>query len=183
MAMHLREYLIQQYSRQGWTICMELLEVNACVEGGWNGTLPDFVMIRNSQKIAVCIENAGDFAGDYLPRKWKSILRNSGVSLLVIVRDEYSRDLTLEISEKQGIPLECKLIKKSVHRSGKVMDSTKSRRTRIMAVIIVLIVAFISAVLILPSARNTNVPKYYRPHDKERQIDNLKDELKNLEKK
>ncbi|MHB9028753.1 MAG: hypothetical protein ACYC9O_08290 [Candidatus Latescibacterota bacterium] len=181
--MHLREFLIRQYSKQGWAVCTELLEVNACVEGGWSGTLPDLLMMRGNRKIAVCIESSSDFSGDYLPRKWKSILRNSGVALLVIVRDDYSRDLTLEISERQGIPLECKLIKKSVHRRGKVMDGTMSKRTRLLAVMIVLVLVFITAMLILPSARNSNVPEYYRPHDKERQIDTLKDQLNNLEKK
>jgi hypothetical protein len=158
--MHLREFLIRQYSRQGWTIYMELLEVNACMSGGWSGTLPDFLMMRGIRKTAVCIESSSDFMGDYLPRKWKSMLRNPGVSLLVVVRDEYSRDLALEISEKQEIPLECKLIKKTVHRRGKGIEGAMSTRSRLLALMIMLVLAFISAILILPSARNSSVPQY-----------------------
>lgn len=179
--MHLREFLMRQYQKQGWMVCTDDVEMDFLCSGGWSGAHPDMLLTRGNRKIAVCIETAVEHAGDYLAKKWRSILDNPGVSLLVVVREEHARDAVFSIANRHDIELECKMVKKTGARTRRVIDDTLKRRTRLFALVLFLLVAFIAVMIVLPSARNSIVPGYYQPHDMERQINSLKKELNKLE--
>lgn len=180
---HLSEFLVRQYARQGWIVCTDIVEMGAFVSGGWTGAPPDMLIVRGNRRIAVCIESAADLHGEYLSKKWKSILRNRDVSLRIIVRDDYSRRQVADIASRDGVSLECVMVKRSLQRNGRVGDDTFRQRNRVFALVAVLVLGFIAAALVLPSARKSSVPEYYSPSDKERQIESLRKELNKLQKK
>ena len=86
--MHLQEFLIDRYWDQGWKVYTEPDDINAQIDGGWSGTLPDMLIVKGNTKTAVSIETESDFTEDNLPKKWSGMLANSGVSLRVVVREK-----------------------------------------------------------------------------------------------
>ncbi len=181
-AMHLRDFIRRQYMRQGWTVCVDLSEMNSCVPNGWVGPPPDFLAVRGSRRIAVCIETAGELQSSYLPKKWKSIVRNHGVSLQVVVRDESAREQVRRVASREEIPLDCLLVKRGTHRGGGRGNSFFTRRVRLFALVTALVFAFIFTALVLPAARKSKVPEFYRPHDRERQLEALNKEQSGVER-
>lgn len=185
--MHLRDFLIRQYGKQGWTVYSDFFEGNTSIPGGWTGIYPDLIAMKGSRRVAVCIETDSGLRGEHAPVKWKSILRNSGVSLDIVVRDKPTFDLVVKAAERNGIELDCRIVKRSERRKKKGigLDSALRYRMNLFVMMITIVIVFIIAFIFLPAMRKkaelqTN---YYRPLDRERQVETLKKELNELQKK
>ena len=188
--MHLREFLLNEYEKQGWVVCSDFFQAGTCLPEGWIGSYPDLIAIKGNRKLAVCIESRSGFVGDYLPKKWKSILKNPGFSLLVVARERQAYDLTMQTAKLHGIELECRTMKKEVHRHRHVRDNLFKKRIRLFALVTGLVMTFIIAFMAMPNARKTfqkhlNVQLFrsYRPNDFERQMESLRKEMQKMYKK
>ncbi len=186
--MHLHEYLIYHYQKRGWTVLSEFYDVKTSIPGGWTGLYPDLLAIRGSSRVAVCIETDSTVRGDLAPMKWKSILQNPGVSLEIVVRDRAVCDLVLQIAERNGIDLECRIMKRNQRRKRKKGVEVKAllrNRTGIYIMVVAIFIVFIISFLFIPAMRNRAELQsdFYSPFDHERQMETLKKEIKELERK
>ncbi len=118
--MHLRDFLIREYEKQGWNVCSDFFESSACLPDGWVGSFPDLVAMKGSRKEAICIENRSNFVGDYIPKKWKSILRNPGISLVIIVRDRESYNLAVQTAKMHNIEMDCRVMRRIAKKGARV---------------------------------------------------------------
>jgi hypothetical protein len=187
--MHLKEYIIREYEKQGWVICSDFFQTSAYLPEGWIGSYPDMLAMKGNQRLAICIESSSSFIGDYTPKKWKSILKNPGLSLLVFVRDRETYNLTMQIAEMHGIELECRIIKKKVHHRKRTHDDLFKKRFRLFALVLGLVVTFITTFMLLPTTRRTfqnhmqtQIIKSYRPSDVERQFETMKKEMERMQR-
>jgi hypothetical protein len=185
--MHLRDFLIRQYGKQGWTVHADFFDGKTSIPGGWTGIYPDILAVRGSRRVAVCIEAESGLRGEHAPVKWKSILRNPGVSLQIVVRDKAAGALVTEIAQRNGIELECRIMKRSERRrkKGAGLGSVFRSRMNLFILMITIVIVFIISFLFLPAMRKKVElqSNYYRPFDRERQVETLKKELKDLQKK
>ena len=182
--MHLRDYLILEYEKQGWNVCSDFFESSTCLPDGWVGSFPDLVAIKGSRKEAVCVENMSSFVGEYIPKKWRSILRNPGVSLVIVVRDRDSYNLAIQTAKTYDIEIECRIMRRIVQKKRARYHNVFRKQLYLFGLIGGLVIAFITFFLILPSARTTmqkhfmkQIIQSYEPKDIERQIDTLKKEM------
>ena len=147
--MHLQEFLIDRYWDQGWKVYTEPDDINAQIDGGWSGTLPDMLIVKGNTKTAVSIETESDFTEDNLPKKWSGMLANAGVSLRVVVREKQLRDRTREIAAQYAIPLECKLYIKESHRRTVSAKNLLRKRNRILTFTVVALTVIVLVLIYL----------------------------------
>ena len=185
--MHLRDSLIRQYEKQGWMVYSDSFGEKAVIPGGWTGIYPDLIAVKGNRRIAVCIETDTTLRGEYAPARWKSILKNSNLSLEVVVRDKPASDLAVQIAERNGIDLSCRIMKRSEHRKMKKFGfgSLFRNRTSLFIMMITIVIVFIISFLFVPAMRKKAELQsdYYAPFDRERQVETLKKEINNIQKK
>jgi hypothetical protein len=186
-AMHLRDFLKYQYEKHGWTVYSDFLEGKTSLPDGWIGAHPDLIGFKGSRRLAICIETDSNLRGEYASVRWKSILRNPDVSLVVVVRDKPSGDLVVQTAGRNGIELECHIVKRSKRsrKRGFVFGSLFRSRLGLFILMITIVIVFITSFFLLPVIRKKAEPqtKYYRPFDRERQVEVLKKEINELQKK
>ena len=164
--MHLPDFLIGEYEKQGWSVCRDFYQNGAGLPENWVGPYPDLIAVKENRRLAICIESSSTLTGDFLPKKWQSILRNPGFSLLVVVRDKASRELALRTANHHGIVIECRIIRRSVHRERLAHDDFFRKRFRLFAIVLGLVFVFITVFMILPSVRKsfkTNMERQIHP--------------------
>jgi hypothetical protein len=187
--MNLKEFLIQEYQKQGWMVIPDIGQAASPFLENWAGSNPDIIALKGNRKLAICIETASGFIGDSIPKKWKSILANAGFSLLVIARDRETHDLALRTARLNGIAIECRIMKKVVYRRRRTSYSLFQRRVRLFSILIALALAFIAVFMLFPSARKNmqshlqmQILRSYTPNNVERQMDTLKKEMQKLDR-
>ncbi len=187
--MHLRDFLIREYEKQGWNVCSDFFESSACLPDGWVGSFPDLVAMKGSRKEAICIENRSNFVGDYIPKKWKSILRNPGISLVIIVRDRESYNLAVQTAKMHNIEMDCRVMRRIAQKRRARYTNVFRKQMYLFGLVGGLVLAFIAFFLILPSFRTTMQKHFttqliqkYQPKDIESQIESFKKEIKKYKK-
>lgn len=182
--MHLRDYLIRMYQKKGWSVVNGFIEDNSGISVDWIGSRPDIFAIKGDRKIAVCIESETSPGREHLAAKWKSILKNPDISLVVYFRDKRMYELAVQTAEQYGIKMECKVIKRVERRKKANFESLFVSRMNLFILMAVLVAVFVSAFLLLPSVRKyTNIQDYYMPFDHQRQMESLKKEIEKARKR
>lgn len=186
-AMHLLDFLKHQYEKQGWTVYSDFVEEETSIPFEWIGIHPDLIAFKESRCLAICIETDASLRGEYASVKWKSILRNPGVFLEVVVRDKPSYYLVLQTAERNGIELECHIMKRLERHQKRALGFGSLFRNRLSLIILMLtiVIVFITSFLFLPVIRKKAELQsdYYQPFDRERQENTVKKELNEQQKK
>ena len=188
--MHLRDFLILEYEKQGWNVCSDFFESSTCLPDRWAGSFPDLLAIKGSRKEAICIENKSSFVGAYIPKKWKSMLQNPGVSLVIIVRDRDSYNLAVQTAKMHDIEIDCRVMRRIAQNRHARYHNIFKKQIYLFGLVGGLVIAFITFFLILPSAR-TSMQKHfmnqiiqkYQPKEIENQVELLKKEMDKYRKR
>ena len=185
---NLLKFLYKVYTKKGSEIFSDSVTSGQPIPADWMGPHPDLLVIKRNRKTALCIETQSTLDDTGTIEKWKSILNNPKSQLHIVTRDGHTLALAKQLAKENKCRIKGFVAKRTIKRQ-KIIKPRRffisgSRRFDWILFAASLVILSVSILLFGPTfIEFFKIREYYSPFDQERQIDQLKKSLNNLEKK
>jgi len=178
--------LAKWYRARGYNICSDVLDECNAIPESWEGPKPDLVSTNRSEIHAVCVESKNTLRNTSVAEKWRAILKNENVKLMVVIKDRESLELAKSIAQSNNIKITLQMRKKS-HRKNSRARSNRFRKSSktdwlVLATFVVVLLVFL--VFYFPSILSYfKLKEFYQPFDQERQnayMEKQKEKMSNM---
>lgn len=185
---NLFKFLNKVYNDKGSEIFSDSVISGQPIPANWMGAHPDMLVIKRNRKTAVCIETQSTLDDTGTVEKWKSILNNPKTQLHIVTRNSETLALAKQLADENKCRIQGFVAKRTVKRQKvtKPRHFFISRSRRFDWILLAASIAILSVSILLfgPTfIEFLKIREYYSPFDQERQIDQLKKSLNDLEKK
>ena len=159
------EHLEDYYLRKGYAVYSKHSSTLSATPPEWRGPLPDLVVEKGNERVAVFLENSNSLADSLTPSRWRKVI-SSDTALKLYVRDQAEMDVLLKILQREQIPADVALLeRRGVKRRPTSFTPRKMGR---LAIALVVISVLCSLILWLASFLYNYETDYYEPRDEER---------------
>lgn len=185
---NLLKFLYNLYNKKGFEVFSDLDSSIQPIPVDWTGAHPDLLVIKRNRKKAICIETQSTLEDTGTVEKWKSILNNPKTQLHIVTRDSRTHALAKQLADENKCRIQGFVAKRTVKRQKIVKPRrffiSRSRRFDWILFAASIAILSISILMFGPTfIEFFKIREYYSPFDQERQIDQLKKSLKDMENK
>ena len=185
---NLLKFLYKAYNKKGSEVFSDLGSSSQPIPVDWKGAHPDLLVIKRNRKTAVCIETQSTIEDTGTVEKWESILNNPKTQLHIVTRDSLTLALAKQLADENKCRIQGFVAKRTVKRQ-KIVQPRRffiSRSRRFDWILLAASLVILSVILLQFGSKFVeffNISESNIPFDQERQIDQLKKSLKDMEKK
>jgi len=185
---NLLKFLYKVYNEKGYEIFSDSVTSGQPIPADWVGPHPDLLVIKRNRKTAVCVETQSTLDDTGTAEKWEYILSNPKTQLHIVTKNSKTLALAKQLADENKCRIQGFVAKRTVKRQ-KIIKPRRffiSRSRRFDWILLAASIAILSVSILLfgPTfIEFFKIREYYSPFDQERQIDQLKKSLNDLEKK
>ena len=165
--MSLFEHLEELYSRKGYSVYSKHSSLLPARPEGWTGPLPDLVVNKNTERVAIFLESSSSLADHLTPSRWCQAIDNHAV-LKLYVRDPDELNLLKTILRREGLLADVTLFERRGRRHRHRSGGHGHRKWIRIAIVLVLISVCCLAILWVASNLYDYQGNHYQPRDQER---------------
>lgn len=176
MSMRFMRYLNRHYSERGYQVYSRHLSQLQAAPSTWNGPLPDMLVEKVGQRVAIYSETSETLSDSSTPAAWRGAIGENSASVRIFVRQESDLILVERILQQENLVAEVGLLRRETFRPFGVRFS-RHRIVQTLVVLLVVLLASLGILWFVSYLYDYNI-QFYEPHDLERGADQREENIR-----